>query len=179
MSPEGEGVKRRCACETAGGYCLAGGCNPGEALNALTRVPSATFQIRTSPTQPPESRARRCRAASVAPVFLAAPNTRPDRLAAVAQASEGFVYCVSSFGVTGARDTLGGSARPVVESLRTLTRSPLLVGVGISTPDQAREACTFADGVVVGSALVKPLLAGDRKGMLELAGTFRGAISDR
>jgi tryptophan synthase alpha chain len=110
----------------------------------------------------------------VAPVVLAAPNSAPPRLAEVAKASEGFVYCVSTFGVTGARETLGGSARSVVERLRPLTGTPLLVGVGISTLQQAGEACRFADGVVVGSALVRPLLAGDRDGMLQLPESFRG-----
>ena len=117
-----------------------------------------------------------CRAAGVAPVFLAAPNTSIERLGLVARASEGFIYCVSSFGVTGARDGLAELARGVVERLRPLTETSLLVGVGISTPAQAAEACRFADGVVVGSALVKPLLEGDRDGVLRLAAEFRGAV---
>jgi tryptophan synthase alpha chain len=53
---------------------------------------------------------------------------------------------------------------------------PLLVGVGIGTPAQAGEACRFADGVIVGSAIVRRLLAGDRTGALELAGAFRSAV---
>jgi tryptophan synthase alpha chain len=117
----------------------------------------------------------RCRDAGVAPVFLAAPNTSDDRLAQVAKASQGFVYCVSTFGVTGSREGLAGSAHEVVERLRLLTETPLLVGVGISTPEQAADACTFADGVVVGSSLVKPLLEGDRDGALTLAKAFRRA----
>jgi tryptophan synthase alpha chain len=117
-----------------------------------------------------------CRRADVSPVFLAAPNTSSERLKMVAEASEGFVYCVSTFGVTGARRDLAGSARDVVEKLRPATNKPLLVGVGISTPEQAAEACEFADGVVVGSSLVKPLLDGDPDGMLELVARFRSSI---
>jgi tryptophan synthase alpha chain len=116
------------------------------------------------------------RAAGMVCVFLAAPNSPADRLARVAAASEGFVYCVSTLGVTGSRDELAGSARAVVEALRPLTSTPLLVGVGISTPEQAAAACEFADGVVVGSALVRCLLDGDPQGMLELAGSFRKAV---
>jgi tryptophan synthase alpha chain len=102
-----------------------------------------------------------CREAGLASVFLAAPNSTPERLAAIATASRGFVYCVSTLGVTGTRDRLAGSARSVVDDLRPMTDRPLLVGVGISNPDQAREACAFADGVIVGTKLVAPLLEGE------------------
>ena len=111
-----------------------------------------------------------------ATVFLAAPGSNGERLAGIAKASRGFVYCVSTYGVTGERESLAGTARTLVDELRPLTTTPLLVGVGIGTPEAAAVACTFADGVVVGSALVRPLLDGDRKGMLELAKRFRQAI---
>lgn len=117
-----------------------------------------------------------CAEAGVAPVFLAAPGSSPDRLRLVAGASRGFVYCVSTYGVTGARDQLAGTAAEVVQALRPLTDLPLLVGVGITTPAQAGAACRFADGVVVGSALVRPLLEGDRAGALGLAAAFREAV---
>ena len=115
---------------------------------------------------------RACRARDVAPVLLAAPNSTLGRLAAIAAASRGFVYCVSTFGVTGSRRDLSGSAEPVVAALRPLTQTPLLVGVGISTPAQAEAACRFADGVVVGSALVEPMLTGDRDETLSRARAF-------
>jgi tryptophan synthase alpha chain len=109
-------------------------------------------------------------------VLLAAPGTKPERLRAIAAASHGFVYCAATYGVTGARDTLAGTARELVEALRPLTDLPLLVGVGIATPEQAAEACTFADGVIVGSVLMERLLVGDREGALKLATAFRHAI---
>ena len=118
----------------------------------------------------------RAAAASVAPVFLAAPGTGADRLRLVAEGSEGFVYCVSTYGVTGARGRLEGTARQVVDALRPLTTKPLLVGVGISTPDQARQAGEFADGVVVGSAIVTKLLDGDADGAVELVAALRAAL---
>jgi tryptophan synthase alpha chain len=109
-------------------------------------------------------------------VLLAAPGTRPERLAEIGRRSRGFVYCVATYGVTGARETLGATARDVVESVRPHTDLPLLVGVGIGTPEQAAEACAFADGVVVGSALMAPILDGDTDRALSLASSFRSAI---
>lgn len=117
-----------------------------------------------------------CRSAGVAPVFLAAPGTSPQRLRAIAALGGGFVYCVATYGVTGEREALSGTAAEVVEALRPLTDLPLLVGVGIGTPEQAAEACRFADGVVVGSTLVRHLLEGDRDAAVRLAGAFREAV---
>lgn len=116
-----------------------------------------------------------CQRASVAPVFLAAPGTSDDRLRAIGETSRGFVYCVATYGVTGARDRLAETAAVLVERLRPLTGRPLLVGVGIAEPAQAAEACAFADGVVVGSALVRPLLEEDPPAALALARAFRSA----
>jgi tryptophan synthase alpha chain len=116
-----------------------------------------------------------CRRASVAPVFLAAPGTSDDRLRAIGETSRGFVYCVATYGVTGARDRLAETAAELVGRLRPLTGRPLLVGVGIAEPAQAAEACAFADGVVVGSALVRPLLEEDPPAALALARAFRSA----
>jgi tryptophan synthase alpha chain len=116
-----------------------------------------------------------CRRASVAPVFLAAPGTSDDRLRAIGETSRGFVYCVATYGVTGARDRLAETAAQLVGRLRPLTGRPLLVGVGIAEPAQAVEACAFADGVVVGSALVRPLLEEDPPAALALARAFRSA----
>jgi tryptophan synthase alpha chain len=116
-----------------------------------------------------------CRRASVAPVFLAAPGTSDDRLRAIGETSRGFVYCVATYGVTGARDRLAETAAQLVGRLRPLTGRPLLVGVGIAEPAQAAEACAFADGVVVGSALVRPLLEEDPPAALALARAFRSA----
>lgn len=117
-----------------------------------------------------------CAEAGLASVFLAAPGTPESRLALVAERSSGFVYCVSTYGVTGARDTLAATGRELVASLRPVTDLPLLIGVGVSTPDHAREARTFADGVIVGSALVRRLLAGERDGALADAEAFRTAL---
>jgi tryptophan synthase alpha chain len=114
--------------------------------------------------------------AGVDAVLLAAPGSSPGRLRSIATASSGFVYCVATYGVTGVRDELAGTAGELVEAIRPLTDLPLLVGVGIGTPDQAARACGFADGVIVGSALVRHLVAGDREAAIAAAKDFRAAI---
>lgn len=120
-----------------------------------------------------------CANASVSPIFLAAPDSPEARLRAIASASGGFVYCVATYGVTGEREALAETAPELVRRLRPLTELPLLVGVGITEPAQARQACAFADGVVVGSALVQPLLEGDRTRALELAAAFAATVHQR
>ena len=120
--------------------------------------------------------ARSCREAGVAPVLLAAPGSSTDRLRAIAGSAGGFVYCVATYGVTGERESLAGTAQELVSALRPLTDLPLLVGVGIGTPGQAAQACGFADGVIVGSALVRHLVAGELEAAIELARAFRVAI---
>jgi tryptophan synthase alpha chain len=77
---------------------------------------------------------------------------------------------------TGSRDELAGTALQLVQALRPVTHLPLLIGVGIATPAQAVEACGFADGVIVGSALMARLLEEDRVGALRLAESFGEAI---
>jgi tryptophan synthase alpha chain len=109
-------------------------------------------------------------------VLLAAPGSGPERMRAIAERAHGFVYCVATYGVTGAREALSNTAREVVDALRPLTDLPLLVGVGIGTPQQAAEACAFADGVIVGSALMERIVGGDRAGLLAEAAAFRQAI---
>ena len=128
------------------------------------------------PVDEAEAWIERCGGAGVAPIFLAAPGSTPERFREVAMAARGFVYCVATYGVTGERERLSGTAEEVVGALRPYTDVPLLVGVGIGTPHQAAEACAFADGVIVGSALVRHLLDGDRQGALDLAAAFRSAV---
>ena len=88
-------------------------------------------------------------------VFLAAPTSPDERLRKVAAASRGFVYAVSRTGVTGERDAISGEALPLVRRIQALTREPVVLGFGLSTPEQVRAAAEVADGVVVGSALVR------------------------
>ncbi len=99
-------------------------------------------------------------AAGIETVMLAAPSTPDDRLVEVCERSRGFVYAVGVMGVTGERDELAASARVLARRVKAVTDKPVLVGVGVSNAEQAAEACLDADGVVVGSALVRRLLEG-------------------
>jgi tryptophan synthase alpha chain len=90
-------------------------------------------------------------------VFLVAPSSTPQRLRATACACTGFVYAASSMGVTGARTTVGDAAQVLVARTRLMTELPICVGLGVSTGAQAAQVAAFADGVIVGSALVATL----------------------
>ena len=90
-------------------------------------------------------------------IRLVAPNTPPDRLALIAGTAEGFVYFVSREGVTGERQTVADSIDERVAAIRAATDLPVVVGFGISTPAQAREAARAVDAVVVGSAIVRQI----------------------
>jgi tryptophan synthase alpha chain len=90
-------------------------------------------------------------------VFLAAPTSPDARLARIAASSRGFVYAVSRTGVTGAQASVSEEAAPLVERIRAKAEIPVALGFGISTPEQCAAVAKVADGVVVGSALVRRL----------------------
>ena len=94
------------------------------------------------------------RARGVDPILLAAPTTQPERLAMLARRTAGFLYFVSLTGTTGARRELSDTLEQEVRAVRAVSDVPVCVGFGVSTPEQAARVAEFADGVVVGSALV-------------------------
>jgi tryptophan synthase alpha chain len=91
-------------------------------------------------------------------VFLVAPSSTPERLAATAAACRGFVYAASLMGVTGTRTTVSDAAAELVARTRAATDTPVCVGLGVSTAEQAASVAAYADGVIVGSAFVRLLL---------------------
>jgi len=95
------------------------------------------------------------RAAGLDTVFLAAPTSTPERLKLVAKFSSGFIYLVSRTGVTGEQAELSNALLPLINSTRAISKLPLAAGFGISTPEQAGAVAKIADGVVVGSAIVR------------------------
>lgn len=108
------------------------------------------------PDMPPEmARPWLAEAAGLATVFLVAPTSTPERIRLVAEGSSGFVYCVSTTGVTGEREALATGIERTVDAVRARTATPVAVGFGISTAEQAAEVARFADGVIVGSACVR------------------------
>jgi tryptophan synthase alpha chain len=90
----------------------------------------------------------------LAPVFLAAPTSPDERLKAIAENSQGFIYAISRVGITGAQTELASEAQALVERLRKFTTLPIALGFGISTGRHVQAAGAFADAAVVGSALV-------------------------
>jgi tryptophan synthase alpha chain len=91
---------------------------------------------------------------NVSVISLVAP-TSEDRIAAIARESKGFLYVVSSLGVTGVRDEIKTDVESIIKTAKKWTKTPCAVGFGINTPEQAGKMAKFADGVIVGSAIVK------------------------
>lgn len=113
-------------------------------------------------------------------VFLAAPTSTDERLAMIARSSTGFVYTVSTMGITGERAELDAAARTLVGRLRAHGAERACVGIGISTPEQVAGVVSYADGAIVGTALVRALRDGGVEGLTAearalSAGTVRPA----
>jgi tryptophan synthase alpha chain len=122
---------------------------------------------------------RACDDHDIAAILLVAPSTPPGRLVAIARRSEGFVYASARMAVTGPSSDEGEGTRVVAE-VHAASDTPVYVGIGISTPQLAAETATFADGVIVGSALVKVVLEDATPTELEAAvRSFRTAIDER
>ncbi len=121
-----------------------------------------------------------CRELDLDPVFLVAPSSTDERIAVVGRTNRGFVYAAAVMGVTGARAEVGAGAQELVRRTRAQTDLPVAVGLGVSTGAQAAQVAAFADGVVVGSALVRALDTGGvdavRRLSAELASGVRSAV---
>jgi tryptophan synthase alpha chain len=87
-------------------------------------------------------------------ISLIAPTSN-DRVKKIAKEAEGFLYCVSSLGVTGVRDNIGNAAEGMIKAAKEVSDIPCAVGFGVSTPQSAAAAAKYADGVIIGSAIVK------------------------
>ncbi|MBN1811412.1 MAG: tryptophan synthase subunit alpha [Anaerolineae bacterium] len=142
-------------------FMLMGYVNPILAFGAERFVAEATAAGADGfivPDLPPEEAAEieaACRAQERALVYLLAPTSPPERIELLASHTTGFLYLVSLAGVTGARDALPPHLADFVRRARAMARTPLAVGFGISTPEQARAVGELADGVIVGSALIR------------------------
>jgi tryptophan synthase alpha chain len=115
-------------------------------------------------------------AAGIAPVFLAAPTSSDTRLAAVAKAGRGFVYAQASLGVTGLRASLAAGIEELVGRVRAHTDLPVCAGIGVSTADQAAAVARFADGAIVGTALVRRLAEAGLPGLQTLTTELATAV---
>jgi tryptophan synthase alpha chain len=133
------------------------------------------------PDLPPEEGAawrQAAGAAGLATVFLIAPTSSARRIRAAARASSGFVYCVSLLGVTGSGAGPAAGLRDFIARARRITKKPLAVGFGVSTPVQAREVAKFADGVIVGSAILDAVGAAADGGGTVAAAAFTRELKE-
>lgn len=111
--------------------------------------------------------------AGLSTIFLLAPTSTKDRIAATAKMASGFIYCVSRTGVTGAQDQLPVELRGLVQTIKAASDLPVVVGFGISRPEHVRQVDAYSDGAVVGSALVSVIAnAADSNEAVNRAGEF-------
>lgn len=150
---------------------------PGPFCAALRRAGVSGSIVPDLPLEEAGELSDAAAAAGVDLALLAAPSTSPSRLAEIGRRSRGFVYAVSVMGTTGERDTLAESAAALARRIKQGTDRPVLLGFGISTPEQARTAARQADGVVVGAAIMRRVLDGAAPGELgAYLAALRGAV---
>lgn len=114
-------------------------------------------------------------AAGLATIQLIAPTSTKDRITLGANMASGFIYCVSRTGVTGARSEVPAELKDLVDTIKAASDLPVAVGFGISKPEHVRQVTSFADGAVVGSALVN-IIADGAGGLLQRAADFVRAL---
>lgn len=122
------------------------------------RLKEAGFDGLIVPDCPPEEDRplwKACVRSGIAPIFLAAPTTTPERMRKIFARSRGFLYYVSLRGVTGTRKALGADLASNLKRIRRFSPKPVLVGFGVSSPAQVRAVSKLGDGVIIGSAIVE------------------------
>ena len=109
-------------------------------------------------------------------VFLVAPSSSDERIVNNSNLSRGFVYAVSTMGITGERSELDSKARALVSRVRSQSTVPTCVGIGVSTPDQVREINTYADGAIVGTAFIRAYETGGIAGLTDKVSELAGGL---
>ncbi len=107
------------------------------------------------PVDEADTLTRAAEAAGLCNVLMIAPTSAAERQARIAKSARGFLYVIASRGINGERDSVAQDLAEHVQALRRLTKTPLIAGFGISTPDHVRDVCRHADGVIVGSAIIR------------------------
>ncbi len=146
-------------------------------INSSRRVSCAAIV----PDLPLEESGPWCEAADPAgieTVMFAAPTAPDERLPRIAARARGFVYSVGLLGVTGERDQLAATAASLAARLKAITDVPVLIGVGVSNADQARQAVQVADGVVMGASVVRRMLDGGADAAGDYVAEVRAAIDE-
>ncbi|MDZ7800379.1 MAG: tryptophan synthase subunit alpha [Trueperaceae bacterium] len=146
-------------------YCYQGGGERGF-VRDLAAAGADGLILPDLPPDEAETLIPEARAHDLDTVFLVAPTSTQARIARVTEACRGFVYAVSVTGVTGARDQVGAEVADLVSRVRQASDLPVAVGFGVSSGATARQVAAFADGVVVGSALIRAIQDGGDAGAL-------------
>jgi len=135
------------------------------------------------PDLPPEEAGpwiKEARAFKLDTIFLIAPNSPEDRIRRISGSGQGFIYYVSVLGVTGVREKLSDQLESKVRQIREESKKPVAIGFGISTPAQVKEVSRFADGVVVGSAIVKIIEENLQKpDLISRVGDFVSSLAEK
>src|SRR5690606_29235504 len=111
-------------------------------------------------------------------IFLAAPSSTDERLRMIVEASRGWIYAVSTMGVTGTREGVDAAARTLVARLKAAGAERIHVGIGISTAEQVREVLEYADGAIVGSAIVRAIIDHREEGAAEVATRLAAGLAE-
>ncbi|MCC6442129.1 MAG: tryptophan synthase subunit alpha [Armatimonadetes bacterium] len=109
-------------------------------------------------------------------IFLLAPTSTRERIEETVRLSSGFVYCIAQTGVTGTREAMPAGLDSLIRSIRAHTAKPIAVGFGVSTPDHARAVARWADGVIVGSAIVKLIALHSGQERLDAVARFTAGL---
>jgi len=131
------------------------------------------------PDLPPEEKGKREAGKGIDQIYLIAPTTTEERIKHITSASSGFIYLVSVAGITGKRASLAEEVPGLIARIRKVTQKPIAVGFGISTPAQAAQAAKFADGVIVGSAIVELIARKQFQRIPQFVSSLRKAIDAR
>ena len=118
-----------------------------------------------------------CRKFGVKLISMIAP-TSEKRIEMIAREAEGFIYIVSSLGVTGTRDEIKTDLEPIIKKIRESTKTPCAIGFGISTPEQARNMAKISDGAIIGSAIIKILAKNGKKSAPEIGKFVKNIVEN-
>lgn len=145
--------------------------------NALTTAGISAAILPDLPLEEVGPWARAADEGGVETVMLAAPTAPDERLPRIVARARGFVYGIGLVGITGERTDLAASASEMARRLKAITDKPVLIGIGVSTPEQAAEVAEVADGVIVGSALIRKILdTGSIDAGIDFLGRLRAGL---
>lgn len=145
--------------------------------NDSAEAGASGFIVPDLPPEEADELAKSCSAHGLALIPMLAPTSTPDRIRQVLAGARGYIYLVSVTGVTGARDSLPVDLADYVRRVRSLTTLPIGVGFGISQPQHAKAVASLADGVIVGSAMIRAMDTGGVDAVRDLASRLRAACA--